>query len=404
MKLKIEATAVFERSWNTTGRIVVHRGSTRSSKTWSVCQQLAIWLMTGQIRKGHHIPEGAATVVRKHQTTLRKTVEKDFIDVLVDMGVYGLVSHNKTNREVSFQNRQVNFIGADDQQKIRGYKSRILYCNEANELNYDAEFFQLFIRTTDLTILDLNPSDPYVWINERIEQERARQDGDVDVIVSTFLDNPYLSAAQVAEIKRLEAIDPQLWLVYGLGQYGKIEGLVYPNFTIVDSMPDALAKRGYGLDFGFGGDPAAMVDCGVQNKTDLYLDELIYSTDLTNPELSTEMEAAGAKRYVTIYADSAEPKSIKELQTMRWQIMGATKGADSIRYGIDTLRQYNLFVTARSVNLIRELRKYKWATDNSGRVLQKPIDSYNHLLDAARYYAIMNLSVAGRSRLPQMAS
>lgn len=404
MKLKIEATAVFERSWNTTGRIIVHRGSTRSSKTWSVCQQLAIWLMTAQIRKGHYIQDGAATVVRKHQTTLRKTVEKDFIDVLVDMGVYGLVAHNKTNREVVYQNRQVNFIGADDQQKIRGYKSRILYCNEANELNYDAEFFQLFIRTTDLTILDLNPSDPYVWINERIEQERAKQDGDVDVIVSTFLDNPYLSAAQVAEIKRLEAIDPQLWLVYGLGQYGKIEGLVLPNFTIVDSMPDTLAKRGYGLDFGFGGDPAAMVDCGVLNKTDLYLDELIYSTDLTNPDLSVEMDAANVRRHLMIYADSAEPKSIKELQTMRWTIQGATKGADSIRYGIDTLRQYNIFVTSRSINLIRELRKYKWATDNSGRTLQKPIDSYNHAIDAIRYYAIMNLSVAGRPRLPQMAS
>lgn len=360
--------------------------------------------MTGQIRQGHKIMSGSATVVRKHQTTLRKTVEKDFIDVLVDMGVYSLVSRNKTNREISFQGRQINFIGADDQQKIRGYKSAILYCNEANELNYDAEFFQLFIRTTDLTILDLNPSDPYVWINERIEQERAVQDRDVDVIVSTYKDNPYISAEQVAEIERLERVDPQLWQVYGLGQYGKIEGLIYPDFTIVDEMPPNLAHRGYGLDFGFGGDPAAMVEGGVLNRTDLYLDELVYANGLTNADLSAEMQAGGVRRDWWIYADAAEPKSIEELRRLRWNIQGATKGADSIRYGIDTIRQYKLFITARSVNLIRELRKYKWAVDSSGRTLQKPIDQYNHSLDAVRYYAIMALSVGGVNRLPKMLS
>ena len=401
MRIKLEATRVFDRSWQTTGRIVVHRGSTRSSKTWSVCQQLAVWLMTGTIRQGHNIPTGSATVVRKHQTTLRKTVEKDFIDVLVDMGVYGMVAHNKTNREISFAGRQVNFIGADDQQKIRGYKSAILYCNEANELSYDGEFFQLFIRTTDLTILDLNPSDPYVWINERIEQERAQQDGDVDVIVSTYKDNPYLSADQVAEIERLERVDPQLWQVYGLGQYGKIEGLVYPDFTIVDKMPQALAKRGYGLDFGFGSDPAALIECGVLNGDELYLDEIVYSTGLTNQDLSEEMRAAGVWRNLAIYADAAEPKSIEELRRAKWVVLPADKGPDSVKFGINTVRKYKLHVTARSINLIRELRKYKWAVDSSGRPLQKPIGDYNHALDAVRYYAMMNLGVAGR--LPKMA-
>ena len=208
----------------------------------------------------------------------------------------------------------------------------------------------------------------------------------------------------MAEIERLERVDPQLWQVYGLGQYGKIEGLVYPDFTVVDAMPAYLANRGYGLDFGFGGDPAAMIEGGVLNRTDLYLDELVYANGLTNADLSAEMQAAGVRRDWWIYADAAEPKSIEELRRLRWNIQGATKGADSIRYGIDTIRQYKLFVTARSVNLIRELRKYKWAVDSSGRTLQKPIDQYNHALDAVRYYAIMALSVGGINRLPKMLS
>ena len=405
MRLSITATTVFERSWQTTGRIVVHRGSTRSSKTYSNCQQIAIWLMTGQIRANLRIDKGRATIVRKHQTTLSKTVEADFIAVLVDLGVYGMVTHNKTNKTFSFSGREVFLIGADDQQKIRGYKSNILYCNEANELNYDQEFFQLFIRTTDLVILDLNPSDPYIWVNEKIEQERAQQDKDVDVIVSTFKDNPYITDAQRKEIERLERVDPQLWQVYGLGQYGKIEGLVYPDFVIVDEMPKALSKRAYGLDFGFGADPVALLDCGVLNKTELYVDELIYNTGLTNPDLCDAMKGLKLQPLQYIWADAAEPKSIEEIRRAGYAIKAASKGADSVKYGINTVQRFKLHVTARSLNVIKELRKYKWATDNQGRPYSppKPIGDYNHALDALRYYAVMEHG-STRTALPSMLS
>lgn len=400
MNLKIEATPVFERSFNSTGRIVVHRGGTRSSKTYSVCQQLAIWLLTGQIRAGQMILSGRAAIVRKYQKTLSKTVEVDLQEVLSNMGVLRFVDVNKTNKTYKFGDREIMLMGADDQQKLRGFKCDILYCNEGNELAYDKEFFQLFIRTKSLVLIDLNPSDPYVWINEKIEQERLKTHNDVSVIVSTFKDNPYLPELQRREIENLEGSDSALWRVYGLGEYGKIEGLIYPSFTIVDAFPDAVAHKGIGLDFGFGADPAAAVLCGVVNKTDLYIDELLYAHNLTNDDLSNELKARTSVA-IPIYADSAEPKSIEEIRRMGWKITGATKGADSVKHGISIVRQHRLFVTSRSVNVIRELRKYKIAQDSSGRDLSKPIDDFNHALDALRYYAVMNLSTA-RKALPKM--
>jgi len=398
--MTLEATSVFERSYNSKARVVVHRGGTRSSKTHSIAQQIIIWLLTGNIRNGEAIPTGRAAIVRKYQTTLKNTVESDFINLLFTLDVYKHVEHNKTNKTFRYVNREVVFIGADDQQKLRGFQCDILWCNEANELTYELEFFQLFIRTKALVIIDFNPSDPYVWVNEKIEIERAREYSDVEIIVSTYKDNPYLPDLQRAEIERLETTDPALWRVYGLGEYGKIEGLIYPSFTIVDAFPDAVAHKGIGLDFGFGADPAAAVLCGVVNKTDLYIDELLYAHNLTNDDLSNELKARTSVA-VPIYADSAEPKSIEEIRRMGWKITGATKGADSVKHGISIVRQHRLFVTSRSVNVIRELRKYKIAQDSSGRDLSKPIDDFNHALDALRYYAVMNLSTA-RKALPKM--
>jgi phage terminase large subunit len=400
MKLSIEATPVFDRCFHSTGRIVVHRGGTRSGKTYSVCQQLILWLLTGQIRANQRIDKGRGAVVRKYQTTLRHTVEHDFISICMEMDVYKHIAHNKTNKAFTYADREVVFIGADDQQKLRGFQCDILYCNEGNELAYDREFFQLFIRTRHLTIIDLNPSDPYVWINERIEQERARDYNDVEVIVSTYKDNPYLPVLQRAEIEKLQTSDPALWQVYGLGEYGKIEGLIYPDFTVIDALPDALAYRAVGLDFGFGADPAAAVLCGVQNKTDLYIHEIVYAHGLTNADLSAEL-ARHTNKQTPVYADSAEPKSIEELRRDGWKIQGATKGADSVKHGIDIVRQHRLFVTAQSLNVIRELRKYKWAQDSAGRDLARPVDDFNHALDALRYYAVMTLSTARRA-LPKM--
>lgn len=390
---ELHVTGVFRKNfYESTKKIVVNRGGTRSSKTYSVCQQLMVWLFTGYIRANQKIETGVASVVRKYSTTLSKTVMRDFEEILKENDLYRLVDHHKTDRTYSFNGRMVEFFGADDQQKIRGYKSNILFCNEANELGFKTEFFQLLVRTTDLLILDFNPSDPYIWINEEIEQKRAHEKGDVDVIISTYKDNGYLTRGQIEEIEYLQKTDAELWAVYGLGEYGKVHGLVFPNITIINEMPQGLKKYGYGLDFGFTNDVTATVACGILHGNCLYLDEIIYETALTNPLISANFEANGLrKKEDEIIADSAEPKSIQELNDLGWYVTGAYKGKDSVKHGIQALKKYKIHVTARSVNLQKEQKKYKWKVDRDGNVLNIPIDAYNHLWDAVRYWGSLKI-------------
>ena len=113
-----------------------------------------------------------------------------------------------------------------------------MYCNEANSLNYDQEFFQLFIRTTYKTFIDFNPDNEDIWINEELEQKRRNDKGDVDIIVSTYRDNPYLPEQQVEEIERLEKNNPRYWRIYGLGEYGKLEGVIFDNREIIEDVPE----------------------------------------------------------------------------------------------------------------------------------------------------------------------
>jgi len=165
-------------------------------------------------------------VVRKYGANLRTSVQKDFEEIIQTHGLFPAIEQNKTDRTYSYGGRKVEFIGIDDPQKARGPRRDILYCNEANELAPE-DFFQLQIRTKYRVFLDFNPDDEDVWINTELEQRRSREEGDVEVIVSTFKDNPFLDASIRKEIERLSQRDPEYYRVYGLGQYGRLEGVIF---------------------------------------------------------------------------------------------------------------------------------------------------------------------------------
>ena len=146
--------------------------------------------------------------------------------------------------------------------------------------------------------------------------------------------------------------------MYGLGQTGKIEGLVF-NWRIVDEMPTYLDKEGYGMDFGFSNDPTTLMHCGLSDG-EIYIDEIIYNKGLTNSDINKLTIDAGLTKRDSIIADSADPKSIKELRLYGWNITGADKGADSILYGISLLKQYGTInITKRSYNMLKEAAAYK---------------------------------------------
>jgi len=395
--MDIRATTTYLQNWQTTKKIVVNRGGTRSGKTYSLCQMIMVWLLTGQIREGQSIPSGTCSVVRKYSTTISKTVQRDFHDILSEYKVLGLIEFNKTNRTYKYLDRMVEFFGADDQQKIRGYKANILFCNEVNELGFKTEFSQLLFRTTDVIFMDFNPSDPFVWVNEEIEQKRSAEKKDVEVIVSTYKDNPFINKAQRQEIEYLQYSDPELWKVYGLGEYGKVEGLVIPSITLIDEMPDDLRKVGGGMDFGFSNDPTAFYLCGIKNNretkvTELYLDEQIYETGLTDSDLIKIMK--GTPKNLRIYADSAQPSTIEEIRRAGYNIAPVTKFKDSLKHGLQIMKRTRIFVTKRSIGMIREQKQYKYKMLANGQYDNTPIDAYNHAMDAVRYYCLMNLSAS----------
>lgn len=386
--MQIVKSNVFDYNWHSSKRIVINRGGTRAGKTYALMQLFAVWLLTGYIRDGEFIPTGTASVVRKTLPALKATAQKDFEEIIDSLGVRGMIKENKTDRYYQYTDgngtRTVEFFSVDDQQKVRGRKRQILFCNEANELNYENDFFQLNIRTTDLIFIDFNPSDPYIWIKEKLENERAVELQDVETIITTYKDNPFLPESLVREIEAIK--DETYRKVYVHGQYGTVRGTIFPDVTIVSEMPKQLKKKAIGLDFGFTNDPTAAILCGIHDGA-LYLDELLYDYALTNQDIARLL-----KQYKTeVFCDSAEPKSIEELKRAGLRAKATKKGADSIRAGINILKQYELRITSRSANLLREQKQYKYK-DKDGKTINEPIDSFNHAWDAIRYYAIIKLT------------
>jgi phage terminase large subunit len=388
--VRLEVTPVFTRNYASDKKIKVNRGGTRSSKTRSIAQIAVLWLFTGQISRHRSISKGVWSTVRKYSTTLDATVIRDFEEELDKQGLYGAVSHNKTKRTYTYGDRMVEFFGADDEKKLRGAKRNILYCNEANELAFKTQFFQLLIRTEDDIFIDFNPDDENVWINTELEQKRQHEMKDVEVIVSTYKDNTFLPKSLINEIEYLEKTDPEFWKIYGLGQYGKVYGVIFPDYNIVESLPDNSTLIAYGLDFGFTNDPAAIVEVRQANG-ELYINELEYKRGMTNQDIGKRLTELGVKSHEYIVGDSAEPKSIQEIYNQHFNIHPAQKGADSIKNSIDILKRYKLNITSKSSNLLREIKTYKWATDKEGNSINTPVDYNNHLIDALRYVALNKL-------------
>lgn len=384
----LPVTNVFRKNIECDKKITVNRGGARSGKTYSQCQMIAIWLMTGTYRKEWHQSKGVFSIVRKTLPSLKSSVKRDFEEILSEMNVIDKVKINKSDFTYTYGNRMVDMFSVDNQQKVRGRKRWGLFCNEANELEYRTDFFQLFTRTTGPINLDFNPDDPETWIKTEIEEKRLNEIGDVAIIKSTYKDNRFLEPELIRSIETLQS-DKEFWQAFGLGEYGVIGGQVFTNWE-VGHFNDNLKKRAFGLDFGFTHDPTALVECGL-NGGKLYVKQHIYETHMTNGEIIARFKEVGIRKSDLIIADSAEPKSIRELQAAGYNVVKARKGPDSIRHTINTLKQYKIVVDHVSNDIISEFKRYKYK-EAHGVYINEPIDMYNHSIDALRYYAENQLS------------
>jgi phage terminase large subunit len=369
---------------NSTKRICVLQGGTRSGKTYSVLLALIEFAYKNK-GKGLYI-----TIARKTMPALRGTSMRDFFDILKKENLYDERLHNKSNNIYNLYGNYFEFISVDQPQRVRGRKREIIFLNECNEFSMD-EFIQLSLRTTFKIIIDFNPSEQYHWLyTQIIDSDRD----DVDFHISTYKDNPFLEQSTISEIERLKEVDENLWRVFGEGQRGVATETIFPLFNIIDGIPDNAQPIALGLDFGFTADPTSLIKV-YKHDLDLYIDELLYERGLTNQDIAHKIKQLGIDRNIEIFADSAEPKSIEEIFRMGGiNIKPAKKGADSIRIGIDVLKRHKLNITKRSVNAIKEFRNYKWIKNKNNEITNKPIDAFNHAIDSVRYVALNKLMVS----------
>jgi len=340
------------------------------------------------------------TVTAETIPALKGGAIKDFKTIMQDTGRWVESRWNATDLHYTFASGiKMEFKSFDSVGKAQAAgKRKKLFINEAPYIPFEIAD-ALIGRTTDDIYIDFNPTHEF-WAHTEILPNK-----DAEFLLLRYTDNEALPTTILEELKmKLEKayyrpelgnvpgnIKSPYWAnwckVYVDGEIGSLQGTVF-QFTTCDDVPMEAEMIGYGLDWGYTNDPTALVAVYRLGRT-LYLEELIYRTGLTNSMIAEQMNFLEVSKHRPIIADNAEPKSITDLQTMGYgNTIAAQKGKDSILNSITALQDYSLVVTSRSLNIIKELRNYRWQTDNTGKSLNTPIDAYNHSIDAIRYVAL----------------
>lgn len=365
-------------------RIRIVQGGTSSSKTFTILPLL--------IQYAIQTPNSEISVVSESIPHLKRGALKDFLKIMDWTNNFNANNFNKSNLIYKFSNGSyIEFFSADQPDKLRGARRDILFINECNNVSFES-YQQLSIRTKKFIYLDYNPTNEF-WVHTELMNEPTS-----DFIILTYKDNEALDPAIVKEIEKAKvkaetsSYWENWWKVYGLGQIGTLEGVIFNNWQTIDAIPTDARLLGYGLDFGYSNDPTAIVEIYKWNDKRI-VNEICYQKELSNSQISKFITSK-----LPVYCDSADPKSIAELTKLGVRAFGVTKGSDSINFGIQTMQGQEYLVTKQSTNLINELRKYAWDKDKkTGATLNKPIDMFNHAIDAFRYHEMETVGL-GKSK------
>lgn len=377
----ISTSALYRQNFVSNADIVVNQGGTSSGKTYAILQVLFAKAISETC---------IITVVGQDIPNLKVGALRDAIDIHNgDKAIKQQVTfYNRSDRVFSFLNGSIiEFNSYDNDQDAKSGKRDYLFVNEANGIPYNI-FEQLSLRTRKQVYIDYNP-DTSFWVHDKVIPLP-----NAELIISDHRHNPFLSDKIREKIEALKSKDLDLWKVYARGITGRIEGLIFKKWYILNEGFNDKKLIGYGIDFGFTNDPTSLIEVRMQDG-ELYVKELIYETGLTNKDISDRMLGLGVSKGSLIVADSAEPKSIEELRRYGWTIDGVKKGKDSVMFGINLLKGYAINVHSSSRNLIKELEQYKWKVNKNGDSLNVPIDEYNHAIDALRYLIMHKFSKKG---------
>lgn len=375
-----KATSAVSKIRAMTKRLRVVQGGSSAGKTIAI---LLILIDKAQREKGILI-----SVVSETVPHLKRGAIRDFLNIMEGHHYYKDDLWNRTDFIYSFETgSKMEFFSAENSDKVRGPRRDVLFLNEANNLSYDT-YTQLAIRTNGDIYIDFNPVMEF-WVHTDLIPKLEH-----DFIILTYKDNEGLSESIIKEIESRKD-NKYFWTVYGMGQLGELEGRIYSGWNIIDEIPHEARLERYGLDFGYTNDPTAIVAVYKYNNGYI-LDEVCYTKGMSNKDIVDTLKTLPQ---ALVIADSAEPKSIDEIKAYGINIQPAIKGTGSVNTGIQFVQDQAISVTKHSVNLIKEYRNYMWIKDKDGRVINEPMDMWNHLLDALRYalssFRPLNDSVLG---------
>lgn len=360
--------AIFESCYNSQKNVVVQQGGTWSGKTFGILQCLLLIAIQE--------PKRVITVAGQDMPNLKAGAMRDFETILSEnpQFVPYILKQNKTDHIYYFKNgTRIEFKSYENFQDAKSGKRHYLFINEANGFSYEVAE-QLILRTSIRTFIDFNP-DAEFWVHEQY-----KNNPNAEIFISDHRHNENVPDKIREKIEALKEKDVELWRVYARGMTGKIEGLIYRHWQIVDYWPDKdIIGRAYGLDFGYN-HPTALVEIA-WTEDDFFVHELVYESGLITSELINRMKTLELKRDVVIWADSARPDAIDEIKQAGFNIEQADK---SVKDGINAVKAKTLKLY-RSPNGVKELRAYRWKTDRNNKPIDEPVKVNDDFADAMRY-------------------
>lgn len=363
-KVQLESFWAFEEGY----RIIVNQGGTSSGKTRGITK-LCIGLCY------HETERYEISMTSISFPHLRKGILKDWRIVMEEFELYNVNNHIRTEQTYKYPNGSyMEFFSVDDHLKVRGPRRDILFINEANLIDFDT-FIQLLLRTRKTVFLDYNPADEFHWIYDKVLTR-----DDCKFIKSTYKDNPFLPDEQIKEIENLKNVDSNFWRIYGEGERGHSEGVIYTHWQAYSGQM-GTGSAVYGLDFGYN-NPTALIRV-TDMDSDLYWKEEIYQSHLTNSDLIPMIKQI-VKPGEPVYCDTAEPNRIEELKRAGIKALPANK---DVKLGIDFVKSRKLYIHSGSANLLKEIKSYKYMDQGKrvGNEPEVPLKLNDHAMDAGRY-------------------
>lgn len=331
-------------------------------------------------------------IIRKVDRTIKRSVFTLIRNVISRWGLNSEFDVNLTDKTITYKpnGSQIMFSGLDDVEKLKSIEGVTgIWIEEATELTQE-DFEQLDLRLRGETkyikqiIMTFNPISEQHWIKKVFFDDPI--DG-VFTLHTTYLDNAFIDDEYKMVMENKRKTNPRYYNIYALGNWGTAEGLVFNRVTQRFIRPDEIdgLECVQGLDFGYTNDPSAFHQSYIDEKNKrIFVYDGFYEKGMSNEQIAEQIKSMLAHKTMTT-ADSAEPKSIARLQSLGIRVQGAMKGKDSVNAGIDYLLEYEIIVNAHLVEFMAEFNNYAWAVDKNDKTLNKPVDDFNHFIDALRY-------------------